>query len=368
MKKIYTFFNTLLLLALCNAALLSSITAKAQNCGNVVENFNNPSNGSAGFTGDLIYPTTGPSGYLIKDKVVALGAYSVTTPTYQLSNTATNVGYGFTLSGAQQVSRVIIQIVYISTLNDELTRVFLDEVTPAYDLGTGKASICASTSLANLPGFPAGAKYRFQIELTSSTGTGKTGENITFDDFMTNGTTALAPLPVSFIGFDAKKIGSAVLLTWKVAGEENVNRYEVERSDDGLTFATISSITHGGRDTYVYTDASNRSSAYYRIKNVDEDGKYKYSTILRISNGKSEILLKAFPQPVQSQLTIQYPNVSGKALISVSTADGKLVRSLTPPSGSMQASIDMSGLQKGLYIIRLDAGDGNARTLKVVKQ
>lgn len=368
MKKIYTFSTTRILLTLCLTFLLSHNTVLGQICGGVAENFDNTAGSTAGFTGEFGYSADGTNGYLVKDKVVPSGVYSITTPTYQLPNTADYLGYGFTLAGTERIARAEIKVVYVSTLNGELTTVFLGQFVPVYDPATGKSIMCRAVQLTDLPGFPAGGKYRLRIELTPNTGNGTSSQNLIFDDFSTNGTLSQSPLPVNFIGFEAKRLSNVTVLTWKVAGEENVARYEVERSGDGRSFVAISSITHVGRDTYVYTDIASNSPVYYRIKNVDEDGKFKYSTIVRIANGRSEIVIKAFPQPVQNSLTLQYPNVTGKALISISTADGKIVRSITPSAGSMQSSVDMSGLQKGLYIVRLNTGDGNIQTIKVVKQ
>jgi hypothetical protein len=370
MKKIYAFIKSKALIMSLSLGLLTTAAFSQPICGPIVENFNNTSGSTAGFTGDYTLGTTGSDGYLVKTSVIASGIYTVTTPTYQLANTSSYIGFGFELGGTERVARVEAAIVYISTLNNQMTTVFLTQFVPSYDLSATPpvAEICRAVSLSDIPGFPVGGKYRLRFELTPNTGNGQASQTITFDDFRTNGTLAQAPLPVTFIGFDAKKTSAGVQLTWKIAGEENVNRYEVERSTDGRNFTKVASITRNGKDTYTYLDATTNSTIYYRIKNVDNDGKYKYSTIARIANGKSSIVLKAFPQPVENQLTIQHPVIKGNGLISVSTADGRVVKSIKPATGSMQTYIDMNSLQKGMYMIRFDAGDGNAETMKVVKQ
>jgi hypothetical protein len=198
---------------------------------------------------------------------------------------------------------------------------------------------------------------------------GQIGQNITFDDFRTNGTMSQAPLPVTFLGFEARRVNASVQLSWKVAGEENVARYEVERSSDGRSFQTIASFTPHGKDAYTHTDAATASgTVYYRVKNVDTDGKYKYSTIVRYANGRSDVVLKAFPQPVLNHLTLQHPTISGRALVSLSTADGRVVHSVVPATGSMQTFVNMSSLGKGLYLLRFDGGEGNIQILKILKQ
>jgi hypothetical protein len=365
MKKIYTFLMTQAALAVLSLTLLSSSVFSQSICGPIVEDFSTVANTTAGFTGDFSYSVSGQR--LMRQNVIATAVYSITTPTYRAANNATSLGFGFLLSGSEQVSTVGVVIMYISTLTNQLTTFNLGQLVPNYGSGAS-AIVCRAVALSDLPGFPIGGQYRFRIDLTSSTGSGQSAQNFTFDDFRTNGALSINPLPVAFIGFDAKKAASGVQLTWKVAGEENVARYEVERSADGRSFTTAATITKTGRDTYTYLDANNSGTSYYRIRNVDNDGTFKYSTIARIVNGKTSIVLKAFPQPVLNQLTVQHPIITGNGLLSVSGADGRVVKSLKPATGAMQTYVDMTTLQKGMYMIRFDAGDGNVETMKVLKQ
>lgn len=367
MKKIYTFLKSTVFLSIVGFVLVGG-TAYGQVCGPIAQNFDNAMGGIAGFTGDLGHRMNGADGYLVKDNVIASGLYTITTPTYQLPAIADFIGFGFTLEGTQRVARVEAAIIYISSITNELTTIFIGQFVPSYSSSSSSADVCRTISLSELPGFPMGGHYRFRIELIPNTGGGQSGENITFDDWKTNGTLAAISLPVTFIGFDAKRQNNNVQLTWKVAGEENVVRYEVERSIDGRSFSTIASLNVHGKDTYHYTDAMGSNNVFYRIKNIDGDGKFKYSTIIRLVIGRTEIVLKAFPQPVQNKLTLQHPVISWRAMISLSTADGRIVRNLVPAAGSMQSAVDMSTLQKGMYLLRFDDGAGDVQTLKIMKQ
>ncbi|HEV7333777.1 MAG TPA: T9SS type A sorting domain-containing protein [Flavisolibacter sp.] len=346
----------------------NALFAQAPICGPVIENFDNTSGSTAGFTGNLTLANSGADGYLQKDRVIASVVYIVNTPTYQLPANASFIGYGFALNGTQRVARVEAKISYRSTLNGEIVTVFIAQFVPSYNPGSSTAEICRAVSTSDLPGFPAGGQYRLHFELTPNTGGGVVGETITFDDFRTNGPLSQAPLPVSFIGFDAKKVNTSVLLTWKIADELNVNRYEVERSEDGRSFTRIGQIGSHGKDTYTFSDDAPLTSAYYRIKNVDNDGSFKYSTIARIAGGKSSIVLRAFPQPVANLLTLQHPAIEGKTMVSIANAEGRTVKSVQPATGSMQTYVDMSSLGKGMYFIRISQENGSTETLKILKQ
>jgi hypothetical protein len=369
MEKFYTSIKSKVLILCVSLGLFSSVSlAQTSICGPIVENFNNTSGSTAGFTGSFMLGTTGSNGYLVKDRAIASAIYTITTPTYTLPAGTTYIGYGFFLDGTQRVARVEAAIMYISTLNGELITIFIDQFVPSYNAGTTNADICRAISTSDLPGFPAGGSYRFRFELTPNTGDGAVGQRVTFDDFRTNGTLAQSPLPVNFIGFDAKRLSTGVQLTWKVAGEENVNRYEVERSTDGRTFTTVGTVSTEKIDTYNFFDPTSNSTVYYRVRNVDNDGRFKYSTIARIVNGKSAIVLKAFPQPVLNNLTIQHPTIKNSTLVTITTADGRIVKTIRPTTGSMQTYVDMTNLQAGMYMLRFDAGDGNTETMKVLKQ
>lgn len=371
MNHIYTFGRRSSLPLLIILLLLASTNSFGQTpslCGGIAENFNNTSGSTAGFTGDFKLSTNTGNNFLQKDRAIATAVYTVTTPTYQLPANASFVGFGFILGGTQIVARAEIKIMYVSTLNDELTTVFLGQFVPAYAPGSNTTEICRAVSLADLPGFPPNGSYRFQIELTPNTGSGAVGDLITFDDFKTTGTLAQSPLPVNFIGIDAKKLNNEIQLTWKVAGEENVANYEVQRSSDGRSFRTVAVVTTHGKDTYFYTDAAPTGPVFYRIKNVDNDGKFKYSTIARIANGRTAIVLRGFPQPVQNTFTLQHPSIDGRAVITLQSASGRTVRNVVPAGGSMQTAIDMANLPRGMYLLRFDDGNGLVETLKVLKQ
>jgi hypothetical protein len=368
MKKLYTLTKQATAAVAISFTLFTMPAFGQSLCGPVVEDFEETSGSTVGFTGDFIIGASGGDEYLEKRGAIGSAVYVITTPTFTLPAGSNSIGYGFILDGSNRVARVEASITYRSTLNGQITTFFLAQFVPFYNQNSTDADICRAIATTDLPGFPAGGSYRFQFEITPVTGNGDGNSTVTFDDFRTNGTLAQAPLPVNFIDFEAKKISGGVQLTWKVAGEENVNRYEVERSTDGRNFTSVGSVATTKRDVYTYFDNRSSTTVYYRIKNVDNDGKFKYSTIARLVNGKSEIVLKAFPQPVANQLTVQHPVVKGNTILTLSAADGRIVRTLKASSGSMQTFVDMSTLQKGMYLIRFDGGDGNVETMKVLKQ
>lgn len=90
------------------------------------------------------------------------------------------------------------------------------------------------------------------------------------------------PTPVEFISFDAQNTSGGTLLTWKVGIEDNVKGYTIERSTNGNYFTKIGFVPATRSNSYMFTDAQAPASlVFYRVKNEDIDGKYKYSTIAK---------------------------------------------------------------------------------------
>ena len=165
-----------------------------------------------------------------------------------------------------------------------------------------------------------------------------------------------SPLPVRFSLFNAKKVSTGVAVIWN----------EVQRSADGKNFNTIGSVDAIGQRTYSFTDTKAINNAYYRIKSVDADGKFMYSTVINIKGDKSTVVLKAFPMPVQKELTLQHSAATTSSTLTIVSADGRMVKSMLLIAGEQQTSIDLSAAKPGLYFARLDI-DGEVATIKIVK-
>src|SRR6476469_976226 len=145
-----------------------------------------------------------------------------------------------------------------------------------------------------------------------------------FDDVSLGGDQGAIILPVTFMGINARKESGATRVMWDVAQEVDVHHYEVERSTDGVNFTRVGNVGANGKPAYQYVDNSNTSegTVYYRVKNVDIDGRFKYSSIARLSGkSASTVVLKAFPVPAQNVLTVQHDRIASGGYISLTTAD-----------------------------------------------
>jgi hypothetical protein len=354
--------------------ILSSLISFAQVCGPVMENFNTPGNGMAGFTsatqGSLspgfTYGSTGSNGYLERCNIPAANTtYQISSRVFQTSPGQTSIGLGFELSGQVTADLVYVFLDYIDVNIGGFASRYIMAASPTYTANT--ATICMDIPISNIPGFvPGTSAYRFDIFIRVPS-TSNNNQCITFDNFRTTGTESQATLPVTFTEVIARKATEGVEVLWNVAGEKEVSHYEVERSTDARNFTKIGEVDATGNSAYNFIDKSaGNGVTYYRVRNVDQDGKFSYSKIVKISLERT-VGLTAYPQPVITDITIEH-NLAANGKIVFASASGQVVKTVQVKPGVTQTTVNVSALRAGLYVIRFDNGQGEVESIKMIKQ
>ncbi|MFT3945688.1 MAG: T9SS type A sorting domain-containing protein [Agriterribacter sp.] len=178
-------------------------------------------------------------------------------------------------------------------------------------------------------------------------------------------------LPVSLLSFNAKSRQSKVLLEWTTASEQNNKHFELERSADGnqwITIGTIESMAENGNSqsllSYNFTDENPLNGKNcYRLKQVDYDGKYKFSAVCSVSFEK-ENSVKIYPNPTSKSITIETGNMLSNATISVFNIAGKIA--LKQTISGTNATLDISALPAGSYMLKLE-NNGKTLSAKFIK-
>jgi hypothetical protein len=310
-----------------------------------------------GFSGAFVWSANG-SGQLESTPVSAGQVKELRTSTLFLPNTATSLAWSFNLSGTANVVSYIVEALY---------------ATPS---GIAKVPVCSGASLTTVgselifaavaPSEIIGQSFQLMITFTS-TSTG--AKLLAVDNFKTNALNSTIILPVTITYFNVAASSGKVKLTWLVASELNVNRYEVERSSNGKTFTKIGSVAATALVTYTYLDATfSTGSNYYRLKAVDNDGKFKYSSVVLYKVGKSGISLRTYPSPATSEVTVQYDPGTEVSEFSVLSASGQVVKTVKTVPGKSETTIDISTLTKGIYFIRYSNAAGEIESAKLIKQ
>jgi hypothetical protein len=96
-------------------------------------------------------------------------------------------------------------------------------------------------------------------------------------------------LPIELLYFEAKANERYNHLTWSTASEDNNDYFNIEKTQDGVIFYNIATINGAGNSIsqlfYEYDDYElSNDIVYYRLKQTDYDGKYKYHNLISVDN------------------------------------------------------------------------------------
>lgn len=179
-------------------------------------------------------------------------------------------------------------------------------------------------------------------------------------------------LPIELSAFNARGSRSNAILNWTTASEHNANRFEIERSFDGVNFTKIAQVKAVGESTvstdYAYTDANVEQLGdlvYYRLREVDNDGNGYYSQVRVVRFNSKVMVTSMYPVPATSTLTLGFAE-KANATIRVMDAFGKLISTDVVKSAT-SAQLNVEHLAAGVYFIEVTSSRGT-ETLKFVKQ
>lgn len=179
-------------------------------------------------------------------------------------------------------------------------------------------------------------------------------------------------LPLSQLSFNAVLQNGQVLLQWNNHSEQNVNGYELEKSSDGSHFNSIAKTSTTKTGSYQYNDkaVTTGTTFYYRLKLLNAQGGFSYSSTVSVSTGNTAEGLSIYPNPFTDVVTIRTnANTRGNANIKIMDASGKLVKGITAsvqPGMNFISCNDLSGLTRGIYYVLVSSG-GNMMESKLVK-
>ncbi|MBL7937110.1 MAG: T9SS type A sorting domain-containing protein, partial [Bacteroidia bacterium] len=231
------------------------------------------------------------------------------------------------------------------------------------------ATSCGVTNLSDL------LVARWNGALWRNEGNGGTSGNTTagtiisgsavtaFSPFTLASLTAANPLPIELTGFSCSNVNKNTNgLNWTTASESNNDYFAIERSSNGIEFNQIAKVNGAGNSlttlNYAYNDVNPLNGlSYYRLKQVDFNGKFSYSDVCSVTNN-GDGNISFYPNPVSTSLTIDY-EFSEKPksnVISVTDVTGKLIP-VTSSFSDSKITLDCSNLAEGIYFLKVLIGD-----------
>ncbi len=176
-------------------------------------------------------------------------------------------------------------------------------------------------------------------------------------------------VPVTLISFTGTNKKSSNLLTWATGSEQNSSLFEIQRSENGNDFSTLSTIAAAGNSdkllNYQYEDHQLISATqyFYRLKMVDKDGSAKYSPIISVKRSATTSNASVFPNPARDQITI---SISDNSLMhtraSITDVNGRVLQNIT--LNQSNTPVNISQYIKGMYVVKFKDGS----SVKIVKE
>jgi hypothetical protein len=245
---------------------------------------------------------------------------------------------------------------YISTATSDMPMISAAEYFIDADPGPGNGAQLTVTSpgntinqtfMCNVPAGTANGQHFLVIRTRDAN-----GQWSLFDvqSFNVN-----AGLPVHLISFTGEPAGTKITLKWITENEVNNSHFDVERSANGIDFSKIGKVnplTGNGRKEYYFDDYQPiRGANYYRLRQVDTDGSFEYSRIIRVDMGKKYVV-SISPNPAIEKITV----VGSDQFKTIDIVDinGRTVRRFAPSKDNQYVVKDLAA---GVYTLRLVNAD-----------
>ncbi|MFT5599780.1 MAG: hypothetical protein ACI9N1_000006 [Flavobacteriales bacterium] len=224
-------------------------------------------------------------------------------------------------------------------------------------ISIGAGSVIKGTFLANNAALSMGAGGDLKGRLFSTKGA------IAIDDLEADNTdpchdpTFFSPLPVGLRSFVAECESQNIRLEWSTSTEINNDYYTIENSIDGVDWKIVSTVTGSGNSSvirhYSFIDIQNGLElSYYRLKQTDFDGGYRYYPIIGAKKCMDDFTEVAiYPNPANKYLNIiiDFPE-ERVASMSIYNQFGKIIYY----SNTYEPHIDFENIVNGIYIMKLE--------------
>lgn len=214
-------------------------------------------------------------------------------------------------------------------------------------------------------------------EIQSATNRSISVKTTSFSDWTAS--EGVSKLPVKFRSFTGKEnIDGSVTISWVTSEELNNEGFQVEKSLDGKQFAKLSFINGEGTssdvNSYEYTDDSFGKSAYFRLKQIDYNGVFEYSSVIYVEKKTKAVEggYRLYPNPVidHVEITTSSPEVRNSNLsVIIYSSKGKEMYRRTGSLEEINKELNHSLYTwiEDIYIVDIK-GNGKVERLKMIKK
>lgn len=186
---------------------------------------------------------------------------------------------------------------------------------------------------------------------------------------------SLSTLPATLIDFSGSNRNQYNEIRWTVTDEYDVSQYELQKSSNGIHFSAVTSMpgrNSTAQTTYTYHDWIGNGSYehFYRLKIVNTDGSFTYSTVIFIRSA-SKSQFQVLNNPFRDQVILQYNLARDKTIrIRLLNAPGAIIRRMqyrTTAGSGVYTLYGLGSLIPGVYILEIETDD-YSETIRLIKQ
>lgn len=189
--------------------------------------------------------------------------------------------------------------------------------------------------------------------------------NMTIDAGLVKG-----QLPVKLSSFVVEKgEGASAVLKWTTTEEVNSLKFVIQRSMDAKIWAVVgevpAKVNSNGIINYRYDDMTiNLGNNYYRLKMIDTDDSFSYSSIRTLNGEIGKTVLSLYPNPANSELSVVSTTGGRIGKVEVINGSGKVV--ISQEEINTISNISVKNLPAGVYVVKITFQDGFVENGKVV--
>ena len=178
-------------------------------------------------------------------------------------------------------------------------------------------------------------------------------------------------LPIGLLYFRAVMNDGLADINWETTTEINSSQFEVQRSVNGTSFATVATILAAGNSSVpIYYNSVDKQppygTVYYRLKETDRDGNITYSMVVKLDNNTSA-LAKLYPNPAKYAVHIDIPAAMQAKLIILYNMAGQAIQQREVEETASGVDMNVSALAAGKYQILIISKNGDRHTLNFTK-
>lgn len=174
---------------------------------------------------------------------------------------------------------------------------------------------------------------------------------------------SISPLPIELGNFQGRQAVDGIQLNWTTLVEENNAYMGVERSSDGIDFEQITTLEgHGTSFSPKHYQVLDRHPIvginYYRLKQVDFDGRKTYHRIISVPWGASLPSPKIYPTLANEVLQVSWASpVPNRSQVEVFDMAGRLVKKAKIGDGKSRWELNTTPFNNGSYFLKIRFGD-----------